>query len=135
MAKFAGENPIFIDMMRQLDELQAKHKLQNQQNLDKMKEQTYRDVMATQGVVIPFTWLLWLTILTLNDYLNFPKHLSHMIVLRIRMILVLSNKHYWLIKNWLPKSKQHMDLPLNTWRVWILSVINILNYFNWIAPY
>tara|TARA_X000001382_G_scaffold30198_2_gene19358 strand:- start:607 stop:774 length:168 start_codon:yes stop_codon:yes gene_type:complete len=55
MAKFAGENPIFIDMMRQLDELKAKHKLQNQQNLDKMKEQTYRDVMATQGVVIPFT--------------------------------------------------------------------------------
>ena len=54
MTKFAGENPIFIDMMRQLDELQAKHKLQNQQNLDKMKEQTYRDVMATQGVVIPF---------------------------------------------------------------------------------
>ncbi len=55
MAKFAGENPIFIDMMRQLDELRAKHKLQNQQNLDKLKQHTYRDVMATQGVVVPFT--------------------------------------------------------------------------------
>jgi hypothetical protein len=42
-------------MMRQLDELQAKHKVRSQQNLDKMKEQTYRDVMATQGVVVPFT--------------------------------------------------------------------------------
>lgn len=55
MAKFAGENPIFLDMMRQLDELQAKHKVRSQKNLDNIKEQTYRDVMATQGVVIPFT--------------------------------------------------------------------------------
>ena len=55
MATFAGEIPIRIEMLLQLDELQAKHKLQNQQNLDKMKEQTYRDVMATQGVVVPFT--------------------------------------------------------------------------------
>lgn len=55
MSKFAGENPIFLDMMRQLDELQSKHKVQSQQSIDKIKEQTYRDVMATQGVVIPFT--------------------------------------------------------------------------------
>ena len=56
MTQFAGErNPLFENMMRQFQELQAKHKLQSQENLNKIKEQTYRDVMATQGVVIPFT--------------------------------------------------------------------------------
>lgn len=56
MTQFAGErNPLFENMMRQFQELQAKHKVQSQENLNKIKEQTYRDVMATQGIVIPFT--------------------------------------------------------------------------------
>lgn len=56
MTRFAGEqNPLFENMMRQFQELQAKHKLESRENLNNIKEQTYRDVMATQGIVIPFT--------------------------------------------------------------------------------
>ena len=54
MTQFAGENPVFQKMMRDFQELQAKQKARSQENINKMKEQTYRDVMATQGVIIPF---------------------------------------------------------------------------------
>lgn len=52
--QFAGDNPVFQNMMQQFQKLQKDQQVNAQENLRKMKEQTYRDVMATQGIVIPF---------------------------------------------------------------------------------
>ena len=52
--RYAAENPLVAQMLADFEETKRRNAIENQRMMLQAKEQTMRDVAATQGIIVPF---------------------------------------------------------------------------------